>query len=174
MQLLLYLFFTSLRRRNIQCKKYKNCVDFYCLSPYSKDSREMQREQILWELQCLFWPARAKLIIYAADSLLTFHVSSLHPLNKRASILQLYLFHCLSFSIFSRSFERRRPVYAVTYVHLFYLFPQTSFCTFSHLRFPFFLIPFVRSFLSLKYFSFIPSLRALLSSPLTFFFCALQ
>ena len=68
----------------------------------------MQREQILWELQCSFWPARAKLIIYAADSLLTFHVSSLHPLNKRASILQLYLSHCLSFSIFSRGFERRR------------------------------------------------------------------
>ena len=47
MQLLLHLFFfTSLCRRNIQCIKFKSGVDFHRLSPYSRDSREMQREQI--------------------------------------------------------------------------------------------------------------------------------
>ena len=61
------LFFTFLCKRNRECIKYKNCVCFHCLSPYSKDSREMQGEQILRGLQCLFWPARAKLIIFAAD-----------------------------------------------------------------------------------------------------------
>ena len=43
MQFLLYLFFyfyytyffTSLYKRNVQCIKYKNGVDFHCLSPYS-------------------------------------------------------------------------------------------------------------------------------------------
>ena len=114
----------------------------------------MQREQILWELQCSFWPARAKLIIYAADSLLTFHVSTLHPLNKRASILQLYLFHCLSFSIFSRGFERRRtclccymcapflPFSSHKFLHLFTFalpFFSDSFCLF----FPFFKVLFL-------------------------------
>ena len=114
----------------------------------------MQREQILWELQCLFWLARAKLIIYAAGSLLTFHVSTLHPLNKRASILQLYLFHCLSFSIFSRGFERRRtclccymcapflPFSSHKFLHLFTFalpFFSDSFCLF----FPFFKVLFL-------------------------------
>ena len=95
----------------------------------------MQREQILYELQRLFWPARAKLIIYATDSLLTFHVSSLHPLNKRASILQLYLFHCLSFSIFSHGFERRRTCLCC---YMCAPFSSHKLCTFSHLRFHFF------------------------------------
>ena len=40
------IFFTSLCRRNIQCIKFKSGVDFHRLSPYSRDSREMQREQI--------------------------------------------------------------------------------------------------------------------------------
>ena len=61
-----------------QWKRYNWRIDARLLS---KGLREMQREQILYELQCLFWPARAKLIIYAADSLLTIYVSSLHPLN---------------------------------------------------------------------------------------------
>ena len=114
----------------------------------------MQREQILYELQCLFWPARAKLIIYVADSLLTFHVSSLHPVNKRASILQLHFFHCLSFSIFSRGFERRRtclccyicapflPFSSNKFLHLFTFalpFFSDSFCSF----FPFFKVLFL-------------------------------
>ena len=111
----------------------------------------MQREQILYELQCLFWPARAKLIIYAADSLLTFHVSSLHPRNKRASILQLYLFHCLSFSIFSHGFERRRtclccymcaPLSSHKFLHLFtFALPFFSASFFSF--FPFFIALFL-------------------------------
>ena len=100
-------FLISLCKRNIQCIKYKNCVDFHCLFPYSKDSREMQREQILWGLQCLFWPAHTKLIIIAADSVLTLHVLSPHPLNKLVSSLWLYIFHCLSFSILSHGFERQ-------------------------------------------------------------------
>ena len=79
--------------------------------------------------------------------MLTFHVSSPHPLDKRASSRRLYLFHCLLFSIFSRGLNAEGLVYAVTCVHLFYLFLHTSFCTFSHLRIPFFLLPFVRSFL---------------------------
>ena len=45
----------------------------------------------LMGLQCLFWPARAKLIICAADSLVTSHFSSPHPLNKRSSPLRLSL-----------------------------------------------------------------------------------
>ena len=140
-----YTFFISLCKRNIQCIKYKNCVDFHCLFPYSKDSREMQREQILCGLQCLFWPARAKLIIFAADSVLTFHVSSPHPLNKRSSTLRLCLFHCLPFSILSHDFECRRtcsycylcapflPLSSHKFLHLF---------TFAHL---FFLLPLVPS-----------------------------
>ena len=131
----------------------------------------MQREQILYELQRLFWPARAKLIIYATDSLLTFHVSSLHPLNKRASILQLYLFHCLSFSIFSHGFERRRTCLCC------YMCAPFSSHKFMHLftfALPFFLLPFFHSFLFLQHFLFILSLRALWSSPSTFFFRALQ
>ena len=103
----------------------------------------MQREQILYELQCLFWPARAKLIIYATDSLLTFHVSSLHPLKKRASILQLYLFHCLSFSIFSHGFERRRTCLCC------YMCAPFSSHKFMHLftfALPFFLLPFFSFF----------------------------
>ena len=42
--LLNLLILLSLCKRNIQCIKYKNRVDFHGLSPYSKDSREMQRE----------------------------------------------------------------------------------------------------------------------------------
>ena len=93
--------------------------------------------------------------------------ASTHLTNARR------FFNCISSTVYRSPYSHAvlnadGPVYAVTCVPLFNLFPHTSFCTFSHLRFPFFLIPFVRSFLSLKYFSFIPSLRALWSSPLTF------
>ena len=50
---------------------------------------------------------RAELIMCAANSVLTFHVSSPRPLYKSASSLRLYLFHCLSFSLLPHGFERR-------------------------------------------------------------------
>ena len=165
------IFFTSLYKRNTRCIKYKNCVDFHCLSPYSKDSCKMQREQILWGLQCLFWPARAKLIICAADSVLAFHFSSPHPLNKPASSLRLYLFHCLSFFTLPHGFERRQTC---SYCHMCAPFlPFSShksllLFTFVHSSFFCFLLVLLFS----SYFSLIPSLRALLSS--TLFFCTLH
>ena len=51
---------------------------------------------------------RARLIMCAANSVLTFHVSNSRPLNKSASSLRLCLFHCLLFSVLPRGFERRR------------------------------------------------------------------
>ena len=150
MQFVLYFFFTFLCKRNRECIKYKNCVCFHCLSPYSKDSREMQGEQILRGLQCLFWPARAKLIIFAADSVLTFHVSSPHPLNKRSSTLRLCLFHCLPFSILSHDFECRR-----TCSYCYLCAPFLPFYTFSHLCISFFSFLLFLPFFS-SYFSFIP------------------
>ena len=48
-------FFTSLYERNIQGIKYKNFLDFQGLSPYSKDAREMQREQ-MWANNACFDP----------------------------------------------------------------------------------------------------------------------
>ena len=128
MQFLLYLFFISLCKRNVKCKKYKNYVDFHCLSSYSKDSREMQREQILWGLQCLFWPARAYLIKCTADSQAPTHLTN-------ASRLFDFISHFYGF-------ERRRTCsYCYMYAP-FYLFPYTSFYTFSHLRVPSFVLPF--------------------------------
>ena len=51
---------------------------------------------------------RARLIMCAANSVLTFHVSNSRPLNKSASSLRLYLFQCLSFSVLPHGFERQR------------------------------------------------------------------
>ena len=133
---------------------------FYCLSPYSKDSRKKQREQILWGLQYLFWPARAKLIICAADSEVTFLDSSPHPLNRSASFLRLCLFNCLSFSIFYKRFWTPTDVFILLHVCSF----LTSFHICASLFSP--------SFPFLSYFSFIPSLRALLPSSSTLFFFA--
>ena len=167
-------FLISLCKRNIQCIKYKNCVDFHCLFPYSKDSREMQREQILWGLQCLFWPARTKLIIIAADSVLTFHVSSPHPLNKLVSSLWLYIFHCLSFSILSHGFERQWTILYCYMSALFLPFFSHKFYTFSHLRVPFFSFLLFHHIFFHRTFPLFPFLRALLSSPSTLFFYALH
>ena len=53
----------------------------------------MQREQILRGVQCLFWLAHPKLLIYAADSVLTFP----HPLKKCALSLPLsIIFHIVA------------------------------------------------------------------------------
>ena len=169
--------------------KYKNCVDFHCLFPYSKDSREMQREQILWGLQCLFWPARTKLIIIAADSVLTFHVSSPHPLNKLVSSLWLYIFHCLSFSILSHGFERQWTIlYCYIFIlRFFYLFSHTSstpfhicaslfspsFCSIIFFSSCFSFIPiFTRtSFIALNFILLRASLDATISLSVTVFVC---
>ena len=89
---------------------------------------------------------RAKLIMCAANSVLTLHVSSPRPLKKSASSLRLCLFHCLSFSVLPHGFERRRTC-SYCYMCAPFFFPDTSFYTFSHLRIPFFfsflwLLPF--------------------------------
>ena len=129
----------------------------------------MLREQILWGLQSLFWPACTKFIICAGHWVLTFYVSSPHPLNKRASSLWLNLFHWPSFSILSHGLERRRTC---LYCYMCAPFLPFSSHKFLHLftsAYRFFLLPLVPLF-SLSYFSFIPSLRALLSSALNFIF----
>ena len=90
------------------------------------------------DLNACFDP-RAKLIMCAANSVLTFHVSSPRPLKKSVSSLRLYLFHCLSFSVLPHGFERQRTCsYCYMRAPFFCLFPHTSFYTFSHLRIPFF------------------------------------
>ena len=73
-------------------------------------------------------------------------VSSPHPLQKCALSFQLCLFHCLSFSILLHGFERFLDVHTFICPRFFAFFPHTSFYTFSHLRIPFFLLPFVPSF----------------------------
>ena len=147
MQFLLYLFFTSLWRRNIPYIKYKNCVDFHCLFPYPKDSRQMQREQILWGIQCMFWYAHAKLITFSANCVPNFHVSSPHPLNKLCR-----LFDCVSSTVYRSPYcntvlNADGRIHTVTCAP-FYLFSFTRFYIFSHLRILF--SPF-------SYFSFIPN-----------------
>ena len=78
----------------------------------------------------------AKLMICAADSVLTLHVSSPHPLRKRSSSPRSCVFHYLSFSILSQGFERRRTCWYC--VRLFYLFSSHKFYNFKYLRIPFF------------------------------------
>ena len=93
---------------------------------------------------------RAKLIMCAANSVLTFHVSSPRPLNKSASSLRLCLFHCLSFSVLPHGFERRR-----TCSYCYMCAPFLSFS--SHLRIPFF-SPSSGSFLFFFFFFFFISI----------------
>ena len=135
----------------------------------------MQREQNLWGLQCLLWPTHAKLLISAADSVQAFQFQAPTYL-KNALCLFNCLFHCLSFSILLHGFERFLDVHTFICPRFFAFFPHTSFYTFSHLRIPFFcfLLFLLFSFFFSVYFSFIPSFRALVSSPSTLFFCALH
>ena len=125
MQFLLYLFFISLCKRNVKCKKYKNYVDFHCLSSYSKDSREMQREQILWGLQCLFWPARAYLIKCTADSQAPTHLTNASR-----------LFDFISSTSTVLSADGR--VHTVTCMRLYYLFSSHKFLHLFTFARPFF------------------------------------
>ena len=119
-------FFCSLRKRNKQ--GIKNCVDFYCLSPYLKDASKMKKEQIPWGLQYLFWAERAKL---------TFHVSRPHPLNKGASSLRLSCVSSTDYPYCYTVLNADGRVHTVTCVRLFYLFPCISFYTVSHMRIAF-------------------------------------
>ena len=85
---------------------------------------------------------RTKLIMCAANSVLTFHVSSPRPLNKSASSLRLYLFHCLSFSVLPHGFERRR-----TCSYCYISAPFLSFSSHNFLHLFTFAHPFFFSFL---------------------------
>ena len=111
---------------------------------------------------------RAKLIMCAASSVLTLHVSSPRSLKKSASSLRLCLFHCLSFSVLPHGFERRR-----TCSYCYMCAPFLSFS--SHLRIPFF-SPSSGSFLFFFFFFFHLNfplflyVRAPLLSPSTLFF----
>ena len=118
------ILFTYLRKRNKQSKKYKNWVDFCRLSPYLKDASEMKREQILWGLQYkyLFWPARAKLTIFAADCVLTFHVSRPRQLSEGASSLRLSCVSSTDCPYCYAVLNADGRVHTVTCVRLFYLF----------------------------------------------------
>ena len=98
----------------------------------------MQREQNLWGLQCLLWPAHAKLLIYAADSVLAFQFQA--PTRfKNARCL----FNCVSSTVYHSPYcdTVLNGFWTCPYIYmsvLFCLFPHTSFYAFSHLRIPFF------------------------------------
>ena len=90
---------------------------------------------MLWGLQYLFRPARAKLIICAADSEVTFLDSSPHPLNRSASFPRLSLQLSIVLHSFQTILNADGRFYTVTCVLLF--------DTFSHLRIAFFsFLPF--------------------------------
>ena len=133
----------------------------------------MQREQNLWGLQCLLWPAHAKLLIYAADSVLAFQFQA--PTRfKNARCL----FNCVSSTVY-------HSPYCDTVLNGFwtcpYIYMSALFCLFSSHKFlrlftfahPFFSASFCSSFLFSLQFSFIPSFRALVSSPSTLFYHSL-
>ena len=118
----------------------------------------------------MFRHARANFIICAADNVLTFHVSSPHP---------LIVLDCMSFIVYCSPYshtvlEADGHVHTVTCLPPFNLFPHTGFYTFSHLRVPFFSFLLFLPYFFHHTFPLFPSLRALLSSPPTLFFCALH
>ena len=82
-------------QRNIQCIQYKNCVYFHCLPPYFKDSREMQGEQILWGLRCLFFTRACQVDHLCSWLCSNFPCFKPLPLSKCASSLRLRPFYSL-------------------------------------------------------------------------------
>ena len=141
-------------QRNIQCIQYKNCVYFHCLPPYFKDSREMQGEQILWGLRCLFFTRACQVDHLCSWLCSNFPCFKPLPLRKCTSSLRLRLFYCLSFFILSHSFERRRTC---SYCYLsvpFLPFSYTMFYTFLQLCIPFYslLVLFLYSHLYAHFF----------------------
>ena len=101
-------------------------------------------------------------------------VSSPHPFQKCALSFQLCLFHCLSFSILLHGFERFLDVSIHLYVCAFLPFFLTQVFTPFHICASLFSASFCSFFLFSLQFSFIPSFRALVSSPSTLLFCALH
>ena len=134
----------------------------------------MQREQNLWGLQCLLWPAHAKLLIYAADSVLAFQFQA--PTRfKNARCL----FNCVSSTVYHSPYcyTVLNSFWTCPYIYmsaLFCLFFLTQVFTPFHICLSLFSASFCSSFLFSLQFSFIPSFRALVSSPSTLFFCALH
>ena len=83
----------------------------------------------------------------AANSVLTFHVSSPRPLDKSASSLRLCLFHCPSFSVLPHGFERQRTCsYCYIFTPFFIFFLTQVFTPFHICASLFFLLPLVPSF----------------------------
>ena len=119
---------------------------------------------------------RAKLIMCAANSVLTFHVSSPRPLNKSASSLRLYLFHCLLFSVLPHCFERRRTCSYCYMCAPFFIFFLTQVFTPFHICASLYFSPSSGSFHFFfhRNFPLFPSLHASLLLPLTLFFSALH
>ena len=98
----------------------------------------MQREQNLWGLQCLLWPAHAKLLIYAADSVLAFQFQA--PTRFKNACC---LFNCVSSTVYHspHCYTVLNGFWTCPYIiclRFFAFFPHTSFYAFSHLRIPFF------------------------------------
>ena len=98
----------------------------------------MQREQNLWGLRCLLWPAHAKLLIYAADSVLAFQFQAPTASKMRVvfSIVSLPL--SIILHIVTRFWTVFGRVHTFICLRFFAFFPHTSFYAFSHLRIPFF------------------------------------
>ena len=118
----------------------------------------------------MFRHARANFIICAADNVLTFHVSSPHP---------LIVLDCMSFIVYCSPYshtvlEADGHVHTVTCLRPFLPFSTHRFLYLFTFARPFFLLPFVPSLFFHHTFPLFPSLRALLSSPPTLFFCALH
>lgn len=88
----------------------------------------------------------------AANSVLTFHVSSPRPLKKSVSSLRLYLFHCLSFSVLPHGFERRRTSSYCYICAPFFIFFLTQVFTPFHICASLFFSPSSGSFLFFFFF----------------------
>ena len=113
----------------------------------------MQRERILWGLQCLFRHAHAKFITCVADNVLTFHVSSPHP---------FIVSDCISFTVCCSPYshtvlEADGHVHTVTCLRPFLPFSTHRFLHLFTFARPFFLLPFLPSLFFSSYFSFIPT-----------------
>ena len=130
----------------------------------------MQREQNLWGLQCLLWPAHAKLLIYAADSVLAFQFQA--PTASKMRVV--FSIVSLPLSIILHIVTRFLDVSIHLYVCAFLPFFLTQVFTPFHICASLFSASFCSSFLFSLQFSFIPSFRALVSSSSTLFFCALH
>ena len=106
------------------------------------------------DFDACFLHALAKLIICAADCVLTFHVSSPYRLENARR-----LFDCVSFTVYRSSYYHTvlnadGRVHTVTCLCLFYLFPYTIFYTFLQLCIPFYslLVLFLYSHLYAHFF----------------------